>query len=166
MSVLPLTPVYIPQGDIAYSARTRNITADFLGGLSPDVGHRRLTVGRYVVRRTGMTVPVLVLVGTTFIIFVAVFALLGNPIQAGANQVVPPTAAAPRRCHQRPRRLLLRIANEIEPVIREQLAETRGRYDTSDLEVQLAHGMAPRYCSDRSNYALHLGLESRYGIEP
>lgn len=46
-----------------------------------------------------MAVPVLV--GTTFIIFVAVFALPGDPIQAmaGANQVVPPATEAALRAH-------------------------------------------------------------------
>jgi oligopeptide transport system substrate-binding protein len=34
MSMLPLTPVYIPQGGIVHSARTGNITAEFLGGPS------------------------------------------------------------------------------------------------------------------------------------
>lgn len=46
-----------------------------------------------------MAVPVLL--GTTFIIFAAVFALPGDPIQAlaGANQVIPPATAAALRAY-------------------------------------------------------------------
>jgi ABC-type dipeptide/oligopeptide/nickel transport system permease component len=51
-------------------------------------------MARYVVRRLLMTVPVLL--GTTFIIFLAVFALPGDPVQAmaGPNRVVSPAVAA------------------------------------------------------------------------
>jgi oligopeptide transport system permease protein len=50
-------------------------------------------MGRYIVRRVLMMIPVLL--GTTFIIYVAVYALPGDPVQAlvGPNQVVSPSVA-------------------------------------------------------------------------
>jgi ABC-type dipeptide/oligopeptide/nickel transport system permease component len=50
-------------------------------------------VGAYVLRRTVMAIPVLL--GTTFIIFMAVYALPGDPIRAlaGPNQAISPSVA-------------------------------------------------------------------------
>ncbi|GAA2880188.1 ABC transporter permease [Streptosporangium fragile] len=54
-------------------------------------------MGGYIVRRLLMAVPVLF--GTTFIIYLAVYALPGDPIQslAGPNQVVSPSVAQAMR---------------------------------------------------------------------
>ncbi|MBB2912815.1 ABC-type dipeptide/oligopeptide/nickel transport system permease component [Streptosporangium becharense] len=54
-------------------------------------------MGGYIVRRLLMAVPVLF--GTTFIIYVAVYALPGDPVQAlaGPNQVVSPSLAQAMR---------------------------------------------------------------------
>jgi ABC-type dipeptide/oligopeptide/nickel transport system permease component len=51
-------------------------------------------MGSYVARRLAMMIPVLL--GTTFIIYAAVYTLPGDPVQAlaGPNRVVPPEVAA------------------------------------------------------------------------